>query len=80
MSVVALARPVFPSPSPRYLERYSLCGRLALLMMWIIVHLMDLRIHQQDLPLVESVRRDKVPAQKVSTYPGTSVSWDQQQH
>ena len=62
MSVVAWARPVFPSLSPRYLERYSLCGRLTLLMTWIIVHFVDLEIHQQDLPLAESIRRDKVPA------------------
>lgn len=78
MSVVAQARPVFPSLSPRYLERYSLCGHLALLMTRIIVHFMDLGIHQRDLPLAESIRGDKVPAQNVSTYLGTWVSWYQQ--
>lgn len=71
MSAVARARPVFPSLSPRYLERYSLCGHLSLLMTWIIVHFMYLRTHQWDLPLAESICGDKVPAQKVSTYLGT---------
>lgn len=66
--------------SPRYLERYSLCGHLTLLMTWIIVHFMDLGIYQQDLPLAESIHGDKVPAQKVSTYLSTLVSWYQQQH
>lgn len=71
MSAVARARPVFPSLSPRYLERYSLCGHLTLLMTWIIVHFMYLRTHQRDLPLAESIHGDKIPAQKVSTYLGT---------
>lgn len=29
---------------------------------------MDLGIHQQDLPLAESIHGDKAPSQKVSTY------------
>lgn len=74
MSAVARARPVFPSLSPRYLERYSLCGHRTLLMTWIIVRFMDLGIHQQELPPAESIPGDKVPTQKVSTYLGIVVS------
>lgn len=68
MSVVSQARPVFPSLSPR------LSGKTVPL--WLphspceMNHhsLMDLGIHQQDLPLAESIHGDKAPSQKVSTY------------
>lgn len=80
MSVVAWARPVFPSLSPRYLEIHSPCGHLTLLMTRIIIHFTDLAIDQRVLPQAENICRDKVPAQNVNAYLGTWVAWYQQQH